>query len=62
MKSTSGRTAIAAVIAAGLALPIVHAADQTLDDFKIGKTVRGDEVKEKELEGRVVVIEYWGTR
>jgi len=35
--------------------------DQSLSDYKIGETISGDEVRKEDLEGRVVVIEYWGT-
>ena len=62
MKATLGKTAFAALVAVALAVPAVKAADQTLKDFKVGKIVRGDEVKQDDLEGRVVVFEYWGTR
>ncbi|NNC88633.1 MAG: hypothetical protein HKN82_09270 [Akkermansiaceae bacterium] len=64
MKRTIGITA--AALAALLAIPAARAADdlpdQSLSDYKVGETLLGDEVKEKDLEGRVVVIEYWGTR
>jgi len=36
--------------------------DQSLSDYRIGSAVRGKELKPEELEGKVVVIEYWGTR
>lgn len=36
--------------------------DQSLSDYRIGSAVRGEERKLEELEGKVVVIEYWGTR
>jgi hypothetical protein len=54
-----------ALIAASFAVPATHAADlpdQKLSDYKVGETLRGDEVKSADLEGRVVVIEYWGTQ
>ena len=62
MNALSGKTAITALVAVALAVPAVKAADQTLKDYKVGKTLRGDEVKMDDLEGRVVVFEYWGTR
>lgn len=65
MKGQSGNITLAAAAAVAFALPTLQAADlpdQSLSDYKIGKTLRGDEVKSDDLEGRVVVIEYWGTR
>ena len=62
MKTNVGKTTLAVLGAAALFITLGSAADQTLADFKVGKTVRGDEVKKEDLEGRVVVFEYWGTR
>ena len=54
------------VATAALSLQSLWAADalpdQSLSDYKIGETILGDEVKEEDLAGKVVVIEYWGTR
>jgi hypothetical protein len=36
--------------------------EYSLSDFKLGTQVSGDTVKLDELEGKVVVIDYWGTR
>lgn len=52
-------------MAAALSLPTLTAADDNLpdiklDDWTIGETLRGDEVKKEDLKGKVVVIEYWG--
>ena len=38
------------------------AAEYKLSDFKLGTQVSGETVKLDELEGKVVVIDYWGTR
>ena len=66
MKMIRRKTALAAGITAALAISSGWAADglpdQTLDDYKIGETLLGDELNEKDLAGKVVVIEYWGTR
>ena len=37
-------------------------AEHKLSEFQLGETIAGEEVKLDELEGKVVVIEYWGTR
>ena len=54
-------------MAIGLISGCVRAADDelpdnTLSEFKFGETLFGDEVKADDLEGKVVAIEYWGTR
>ena len=36
--------------------------DQTLADYSLGRTLEGVEIKKGIMRGRVVVIEYWGTR
>ena len=36
--------------------------DHTLSDFTLGDHVSGDKVNLSKLEGKVVTIEYWGTR
>ena len=46
-----------AAIAQDAAVP-----DATLSDFKLGDHVSGDKVKLSGLKGKVVAIEYWGTR
>ena len=37
-------------------------AEHTLSEFSLGEHLSGPEVKLDKLEGKVVVIEYWGTR
>tara|TARA_B100001057_G_scaffold449065_1_gene489935 strand:+ start:1182 stop:1370 length:189 start_codon:yes stop_codon:yes gene_type:complete len=34
----------------------------TLSDFELGEHVSGEKLKLSKLDGKVVVIEYWGTR
>lgn len=53
-------TAGSILVLAAAALPLQAAAN--LSDWKIGKVQVGEEVDKKDLEGKVVVIEYWGTR
>lgn len=36
--------------------------DHSLSEFKLGEHVSGPEVDLSELDGKVVAIEYWGTR
>ena len=47
--------------ALSLALPVV-AEDVKLADWDMGRVQCGDEALAEDLEGKVVVIEYWGTR
>ncbi|HIG83301.1 MAG TPA: hypothetical protein EYG40_13420 [Verrucomicrobia bacterium] len=37
-------------------------AEHNLSDFKLGDHVSGEERKLSKLKGKVVVLEYWGTR
>lgn len=37
-------------------------AEHTLSEFKLGEHVSGEKVKLDDLGGKVVVIDYWGTR
>jgi hypothetical protein len=37
-------------------------AEHSLSDFKLGDHVSGEERKLSKLKGKVVVLEYWGTR
>ena len=53
-------TAAAGVLLAATAS--AQEAEHTLADFKLGDHVSGDKVDLSSQEGRVVVIEYWGTR
>jgi len=66
MNANPRKSVVAGVVAAALSLPALQAAeglpDQTLSDYKAGQTLRGAEVSMKDLEGRVVVFEYWGTQ
>jgi hypothetical protein len=39
-----------------------QSAEHTLSEFQLGENISGTEVKLDKLEGKVVVIEYWGTR
>ena len=52
------------VMSVGLtALPAKAAdAEHSLSDFKLGDHVSGEERKLSKLKGKVVVLEYWGTR
>ncbi len=62
MKARFGHSVMAA---AALAVPALSAADlpdQSLSDYKVGETVSGEAVKLDNLEGRVVVLEYWGVQ
>ncbi len=36
--------------------------DHSLSDFTLGDHISGDKVDLSKLEGKVVTIEYWGTR
>lgn len=36
--------------------------DHSLSEFKLGEHVTGNEVDLTKQDGKVVVIEYWGTR
>ena len=41
---------------------LTRGAEHTLSEFQLGENISGPEVKLDKLEGKVVVIEYWGTR
>ncbi len=43
-------------------LSIVQAGDHTLNDFKLGSFIVGNEAKLNDLKGKVVVIEFWGVQ
>ena len=43
-------------------ISIAQEAKHTLSDFELGEHVSGDKRKLSKLDGKVVVIEYWGTR
>ena len=36
--------------------------DHKLSEFKLGDVVSGEDIDLSKLEGKVVAIEYWGTR
>jgi hypothetical protein len=36
--------------------------DHSLSDFKLGEHISGEETDLSKLDGKVVAIEYWGTR
>jgi hypothetical protein len=36
--------------------------DYSLSDFELGEHVAGEKLKLSQLDGKVTVIEYWGTR
>lgn len=40
----------------------LRAADTKLSDWEIGTVQVGEDVDMKDLKGKVVVFEYWGTR
>jgi hypothetical protein len=65
MKMNIGKLVTGGLLAAAMLFPVLSAADgdlpdAMLSDWQVGKTVQGDEVKAGDLEGKVVVIEYWG--
>ncbi|MFL2478322.1 MAG: hypothetical protein ACJ0K4_02090 [Verrucomicrobiales bacterium] len=52
------------VISFGLTATSTQAADagHSLSDFKLGEHVSGEQRKLSKLKGKVVVLDYWGTR
>ena len=50
------------IFTAAILIAAAGAHAQTLGDFKAGKSITGDPVDLETLKGRVVAIEYWGTR
>ena len=60
------KTPLFAIAGAGVLLAastaLAQDAEHTLADFKLGEHVSGDKVDLSAQEGRVVAIEYWGTR
>lgn len=51
------------ILAAALALVLVGSASaMTLDGLKMGPTVSGPSNSLKDLKGKVVYVEIWGTR
>ena len=51
-----------AVLGFFMAYNTAKSAEHTLSEFNLGEHLSGPEVKLDKLEGKVVVIEYWGTR
>lgn len=61
MKYLSWKPVAAGIFAALLAAFSLQAAP-TFSDFEVGDVQVGDKALAKDLEGKVVVVEYWGTR
>ena len=51
-----------ALLAAGLAVVCPAVLGMTIDDLRPGKTVNGPDLKVGEMHGKVVYVEFWGTR
>jgi len=49
------------MMAAVLLFPLV-ASGMTLDDLVVGNTVHGPKLSLEDMRGKVVLVEYWGTR
>lgn len=54
--------AAAGLVLMGIGSALAEAPDYQLSDYKLGKIVAGDKLDLKNLDGRVVAIEYWGPR
>jgi hypothetical protein len=50
------------LVAVGLSLACTAVFGMTIDDLAPGKTVSGPDLKVAEMHGKVVFVEYWGTR
>ena len=50
------------LLVAGLALACPAVLGMTISDLQPGKTVSGPDLKVAEMHGKVVFVEYWGTR
>ena len=63
MKILPGMIASVAVLAA-MILPASHAAEKKakFSDWDLGKVVFGERVGNKDVKGKVVVLEYWGVK
>ncbi len=55
------RTAPLLAMALMTALPLAGK-EMSLDDLTVGQTVLGPKISGAELKGKVVYVEYWGTR
>ena len=55
-------TAFCIALSAVLTVSAHAVPDHNLSEFKLGEHVSGPEVDLSELDGKVVAIEYWGTR
>ena len=53
---------MSALFCAAFAANAQNVPDHTLSDFKLGDHISGDKVDLSKLDGKVVAIEYWGTR
>jgi len=62
MKTNIQRFAVGGFLAAFWAGLPLQAAEAKLSDWDIGTVQVGEEVAMKDLKGKVVVFEYWGTR
>jgi len=62
MKRLHPHLAAAFCSAAFLLCSPIQAADPKLSDFEIGTVQVGEDIDMKDLKGKVVVFEYWGTR
>lgn len=62
MRKKLTHIAARSVFAASLVGLPLQAADTKLSDWEIGTVQVGAEVSMKDLQGKVVVFEYWGTR
>mgnify|MGYP001580492239 CR=1 FL=1 len=50
------------VLLAALVAFSATASAMTLDDLNTGKTVHGPNLSVKDMKGKVVFVNYWGTR
>jgi hypothetical protein len=55
-------TKLAIALLCTLATTSLPADDYKLEDWTLGEIVAGDEMDLSKLDGRVVAIEFWGTR
>ncbi|MDF1816228.1 MAG: TlpA disulfide reductase family protein [Verrucomicrobiales bacterium] len=42
--------------------PGLQAADYSINDFRLGEVVHGDSERMNDLEGKVIVIDFWGVQ
>ena len=60
--SSKAWTGILAAFGIFAAFNAARSAEHTLSEFNLGENLSGPKVKLDKLTGKVVVIEYWGTR